>query len=43
MLASTKKILPPWKIFRTIADTAEQMGVEAYVVGGFVRDRLLAN
>jgi poly(A) polymerase len=29
------------KIFETIADAARSMGVPAYVVGGYVRDRLL--
>ena len=38
---SAKKMLPPWQIFKTIADVANAQGVEAYVVGGFVRDRLL--
>ncbi|MBK8700152.1 MAG: HD domain-containing protein [Saprospiraceae bacterium] len=30
------------EIFRTIGDTAAKLGYPAYVIGGFVRDRLLA-
>jgi poly(A) polymerase len=30
------------KLFKTIAKAAESIGVEAYVVGGFVRDKLLS-
>jgi len=29
------------KIFKTISDVADEMGVEAYVVGGYVRDSIL--
>ncbi len=29
-------------LFRRVAEAARQMGVDAYVVGGYVRDRLLA-
>ena len=28
-------------VFRVIADTAKKQGVEAFVIGGFVRDLLL--
>ena len=30
------------QIFKTISETAEELGSPAYVVGGYVRDRLLA-
>ena len=30
-------------LFRTINDTAAEMGLEVYVVGGYVRDKLLGH
>ena len=30
------------EIFRIVSETASELGFSAYVVGGFVRDRLLA-
>ena len=29
------------KIFKLISETADEMGLEAYVIGGFVRDIFL--
>lgn len=29
------------KVFKTIADAAQEIGVDAYVIGGFVRDNIL--
>jgi len=34
-------LLPPWPIFRTLAEVAQEMQLEAYIIGGFVRDRLM--
>lgn len=37
----TKPQLPDLPIFRIIADSAESLGFEAYVIGGYVRDLIL--
>ncbi|MDX5346194.1 MAG: CCA tRNA nucleotidyltransferase [Hymenobacteraceae bacterium] len=36
-----KPELPDHKIFKIIAETASELGVESYVIGGFVRDIVL--
>ena len=36
-----KAALDELPIFRMVAETSRQMGVEGYVVGGFVRDLLM--
>ena len=41
MISAKKKIDPPLPALRTVGKVADALGVEAYLVGGYVRDLLL--